>query len=112
MDVFDWSIPFLSENITAVMKILLGGSDNKLNKDEDQKFRSNVLNKIDKDFNKKEIIKKKIRFIGRLSKIFFNLKNNNLVTNKTGLMSEEGNQNVFSKMIKSDARNEGLPGVK
>ena len=42
MDVFDWSIPFLSENITAVMKILLGGTDNKLSKDEDQKFRKAV----------------------------------------------------------------------
>jgi len=60
MDVFDWSIPFLAENITGVMKVLLGGSESKLTKDEDNKFKQHVSDKIDTDFNKKEIIKKKI----------------------------------------------------
>lgn len=96
MDVFDWSVPFLAENVTAVMKILLGGSDNKLNQDENKRFNTNVLNKIDMDFNKKEIIKKKIRFIGRLVRIFNNLQNNNLETGDErtkavlGINTEEG----------------------
>lgn len=82
MDVFDWSIPFLAENITGVMKVLLGGNDTKLTKDEDNRFKQHVSDKIDNDFNKKEIIKKKVRFIGRMAKMLNTLKEENNLINE------------------------------
>mmetsp|Transcript_39827 Transcript_39827/g.86835 ORF Transcript_39827/g.86835 Transcript_39827/m.86835 type:complete len:116 (-) Transcript_39827:212-559(-) len=115
MDVFDWSIPFLAENITAVMKILLGGSDNKLSKDEENKFKGHVMNKVDQDFNKKAIIKKKIKFVGRLVRIFSNLRNNNLITGSEKNQTVKGQvteESMFKQMSRSDARNEMFPGNK
>lgn len=110
MDVFDWSIPFLAENMTAVMKILLGGTDNKLSREEDNRFKSHVLNKIDSDFNKKNIIKKKIKFVGRLVRIYHNLRSNNLNSNFRGNNVKKGQEeNAFTNISKSDARNERFP---
>jgi len=109
LDLFDWSLPFLTENITAVLKILLGGKeDNKLTKNEIVKFKENVIEKIDKDFNKKEIIKKKIRFIGRLTRIFNNLRLKNL--NPKDIDSDNNKRSLnFSENRAKDLNNEKFP---
>jgi len=107
MDVFDWSIPFLAENITGVMKVLLGGSESKLTKDEDNKFKQHVSDKIDTDFNKKEIIKKKVRFIGRLAKMLSTIKEENNLINEIKKYSDKipkgallGGKNMLEDQIK------------
>lgn len=109
LDLFDWSLPFLTENITAVLKILLGGKeDNKLTKAEIVKFKENVIEKIDKDFNKKEIIKKKIRFIGRLTRIFNNLRMKNLNPKEMDADNNKRSMN-FSENKAKDLNNEKFP---
>jgi len=99
----------LTENITAVLKILLGGKeDNKLTKAETVKFKENVIEKIDKDFNKKEIIKKKIRFIGRLTRIFNNLRNKKL--NPTEMDTTKDKCSImFNESRAKDLNNEKFP---
>lgn len=79
MDVFDWSIPFLTENITAVLKIILGGSDNKLTRNENKKFNNDVVESKSTDFDRHRQIQLKIRFLGRVSNLFKKIKKNGLI---------------------------------
>jgi len=120
MDVFDWSIPFLTENITAVLKIILGGSDNKLTNTENKKFNQNVINSKSNDYDQHRQIQLKIKFLGRVSNLFKKIKNNNLevgderfkniIPEKGVVLDEdETKNNQFLEMTHSDRFNEGLP---
>jgi len=120
MDVFDWSIPFLTENITAVLKIILGGSDNKLTSTENKKFNQHVINSKSNDYDQHRQIQLKIKFLGRVSNLFKKIKNNNLevgderckniIPEKGVVLDEdETKTNQFFEMTYSDRFNEGLP---
>lgn len=120
MDVFDWSIPFLTDNITAVLKIILGGSDNILTKNENRKFNKNVLESKSSDFDFHRQIQLKIRFLGRVSNLFKKIKRNGLelgnersknITPEKGVVLDEDQTktNQFIQMTHSDRFNEGLP---
>jgi len=113
MDVFDWSIPFLTENITAVLKIILGGSDNKLTRTENKKFNNDVIESKSTDFDRHRQLQLKIRFLGRVSNLFKKIKKNGLITGDersanitpvTGVIlnEDESKSNQFMEMIQSD----------
>lgn len=120
MDVFDWSVPFLTENITAVLKIILGGNDNKLTKNENKKFNQNVLESRSTDFDFHKQIQLKVRFLGRVSNLFKKIRRNGLdvgnersknITPEKGIVLDEDQTktNQFIEIIHSDRFNEGLP---
>lgn len=120
MDVFDWSIPFLTENITAVLKIILGGSDNKLTRTENKKFNNDVMESKSTDYDRHRQIQLKIRFLGRVSNLFKKIKKNGLnygdekfknITPEKGVLlnEDESKTNQFMEMTQSDRYNEGLP---
>lgn len=113
MDVFDWSIPFLTDNITAVLKIILGGSDNILTKNENKKFHKNVLESKATDFDFHKQIQLKIRFLGRVSNLFKKIRRNGLdigdersknITKEKGVILDEDQSktNQFIEMTHSD----------
>jgi len=120
MDVFDWSVPFLTENITAVLRIILGGNDNKLTKNENKKFNQNVLESRSTDFDFHKQIQLKVRFLGRVSNLFKKIRRNGLdvgnersknITPEKGIVLDEDQTktNQFIEIIHSDRFNEGLP---
>jgi serine/threonine-protein phosphatase 2B catalytic subunit len=80
MDVFSWSIPFLAEKVVSMLYTIVRKGCNDGDEDEDDVDVNKLLNKNgqmteeEKKFSRGLIMKKKVKSVARMSKMFTTLR--------------------------------------
>lgn len=68
MNIFSWSIPFVAEKTVEIFGVLLGGKT-KVTKTDKAQFQKEIK-KDNKDISRKDVIKNKIKFVGKMNCMF------------------------------------------
>lgn len=68
MNIFSWSVPFVAEKTVEIFGVLLGGKT-KVTKTDKAQFQKEIK-KENKDISRKDVIKNKIKFVGKMNSMF------------------------------------------